>query len=186
MMLNTSFPGEDEIDDGALKRLLALQLPLGRPLRFSRSARDLIQAHLPRAKNSLELQILFHQHNRRELARLQTTCRNSVESFLLLPYRCLTTIDKDGNNVVPLMTYVLSVLDLEKEENQGLGTFVAMALTHTGLSTAADRQLLTEANSLLDRMVKDVETIVRNDSFFMGLVLGVLGPGSFADAFPAP
>lgn len=191
LMLAKSEKFSGTINMQTLSRLLNFSLAAGRPLRFESSQIQEIENELnliPEAMSVRTAKILLNFFDKKKLGDLQKNCLKSVgdtpQLLMMAPYSCYATQLSDGRSIFPIYAdWLINKSGYKTLDQFASSTALMMMTGPIGLQDSDDLKSLEDINNFISEKSRDLETVMRNDGYAIGLLKSQLGIGSFKETF---
>ena len=174
-----------------LANFLKLSLAAGRPLNFDASIRTELESELSGIDSSSKYTslIALNYFDIEKKADLQAKCLKGVlnipQMLIMAPYNCLSLKLADSSSVLPSYADWLTQKSGFTSLDQ-FGSVTALLMMTAPIATQdhADLEAISAIDEYVDQKAKDLETLMRNDSYAVGILTNQLGIGSFKSTFP--
>ncbi|MES3036604.1 MAG: serine protease [Bdellovibrionota bacterium] len=174
------------------RNLMSLSLAIGRPLKFDAFLKGEIEQELTSSANTSEANtalILLNYFEEPKRSELQKACLKNVldipQMLIMAPYTCYSTQLSDGRSIFPIYSdWLVNQSGFSTLDQMGSVTAILMMSGAIGLKDANDIKAVEDINNYVDQKGRDLETLMRNDSYAIGLLKNQIGVGTFKTAFP--
>ena len=191
LMLEKTLKFNGAINLQTLNTLLKLGVAAGRPLAFAPKDRVELELEINLSTDSQQKNlslILLNYFDDEKKEALQKICLESVPEIpqlsILAPYSCGSTVFRGHKSI--FQTYAdWLVKNSGLQTADQLSSVVAFLMMASPFFTndADDLDAIDRINIFMEERVRDIEILMRNDSYAMGLIKNLLGVGAFKETF---